>query len=102
MAHQFLLHLERSSSLVQKTPEGMAERVPADVTYAAAYGRGRDMPLLHSPRLPRHRACLEGTREDPVVGFVELRRALPVQQHVDERRIEPPARSRVFSLDVTY
>ena len=36
MAHQFLLHLERSPSLVQKTPEGVAERVPTDVAYAAA------------------------------------------------------------------
>ncbi len=36
MAHQFLLHLDRSSSLVQKTPEGVAEGVPTDVTYVAA------------------------------------------------------------------
>jgi hypothetical protein len=65
MAHQFVLHLERSPSLVEKTPERVAECVPADVTYAAPDRGGPDMPLLHSPRLPRHRACLEGTRECP-------------------------------------
>jgi len=40
MAHQFLLHLERSPSLVQKTPEGVAECVPTDAAYAAADGCG--------------------------------------------------------------
>jgi len=38
MAHQFLLHLERTLSLAQNTPEGMAECVPTDVAYAAADG----------------------------------------------------------------
>jgi hypothetical protein len=40
MAHQFLLHLERTSSLAQKTPEGVAECLPTDVAYAAADGCG--------------------------------------------------------------
>ena len=52
MAHQFLLHFHRSSSLVEKTPEGMAECMPTDMAYAAADSRGSYMPLLHSPRLP--------------------------------------------------
>ena len=37
------------------------------------------MPLLHPPRLPRFLACLEGTREGPVLWLIELARALPVQ-----------------------
>jgi hypothetical protein len=40
MAHQFLLQLERSPCLVQKTPEGVAECVPTDAAYAAADGCG--------------------------------------------------------------
>jgi len=72
VAHQFLLHLERSSSLIKQTPKGVPECVPADVTYATAFGCGRYMPLPHSPRLPRHRACLEGARENPVVRLREL------------------------------
>ena len=28
---------------------------------------GENIPLLHPPRLPRFLACLEGTREDPVL-----------------------------------
>jgi hypothetical protein len=98
VAHEFLLHVDRSSSLVQKTPESVAEGVPADVTYAAAYGYGRDMPLSHSPGLPRRRACLEGTREYPVLGLVELRRALPLQQHFGKCRIERHACPRVFGF----
>ena len=35
MAHQFLLHLERSPSLVEKAPERVAECVPADVADSA-------------------------------------------------------------------
>jgi hypothetical protein len=58
MAHQFLLHLHRSSSLVEKTPEGMAECVPTDMAYAATDGRWSNMSLLHSPRLPGQPACL--------------------------------------------
>jgi hypothetical protein len=80
MAHQFLLYFHRSSSLVEKTPEGMAECVPTDMAYAATDGRGSYVPLLHSPRLPRQRACLERTREYPVVWLVELCRAVPVQK----------------------
>ena len=38
------------------------------------------MPLLHNPRLPRFLACLEGTREDPVLWLIELARALPGQE----------------------
>ena len=40
MAHQFLLQLERSPGLAQKTPEGVAECVPTDAAYAAADGCG--------------------------------------------------------------
>jgi hypothetical protein len=98
MAHQFLLHLERSPSLVKKTPEGVAECVPTDVTYTAADRGGSDMPLLYPSRLPRYRACLKGTREYSVVRLVELGRALPVQQHFGQFRIEWHARSRVCSL----
>jgi hypothetical protein len=39
MAHELLLHFERSPSLVKKTPEGVAERAPADVADARADGR---------------------------------------------------------------
>ena len=53
MAHEFLLHFQRSPSLVKKTPKSVAECVPANMTYAAADGRGTNMPLLYSPRLPR-------------------------------------------------
>jgi hypothetical protein len=53
IAHQFLLNLEWSHSLVQKTPEGMTEGVPTDVTYAAAHGCGPDMPLTR-----RHKICI--------------------------------------------
>jgi hypothetical protein len=67
MAHQFLQHFHRSSSLVEKTPEGMAERVPTDMAYAATDGRGSNVSLLHSPRLPRQRARLERTCEYPGV-----------------------------------
>jgi hypothetical protein len=81
MAHQFLLHFHRSSSLVEKTPKGMAECVPTDMAYAATDSRGSYMPLLRSPRLPRHRASLERTCEYPVVWLVELCRVVPVQQH---------------------
>ena len=65
MTHQFLLHLERSPSLVKKTPERVAECVPTDAAYAAADSCGTNMSLLHLPGLPRHGAPLEGTREDP-------------------------------------
>ena len=53
MAHEFLLHFQRSPSLVKKTPKCVAECVPTNMTYAAADGRGTNMPLLYSPRLPR-------------------------------------------------
>lgn len=52
MAHQFLLHFHRSPSLIEKTPEGMAECVPTDMANTATDGRGSNMPLLYSPRLP--------------------------------------------------
>ena len=42
------------------------------------------------------------TREDPVLWFIELRRALPVQEYVSERWIEGYACPRVFGLHVAY
>ena len=44
----------------------------------------------------------KGTREYPVVRLAELGRALPVQQHFGQSRIEWHARSRVCSLYVAY
>lgn len=42
VAHQFLLHLDRSPSLVEKTPEGVSECVPTDAAYARSVQlRGR-------------------------------------------------------------
>ena len=46
-------------------------RVPADVSESATKPCGRDMPLLHSPAIPRPLACLERARKYPIVGAPE-------------------------------
>src|SRR5215831_9178636 len=48
-------------------------------------------PAVAPPRLPRFLACLEGTREDPVLWLIELARALPVQvfRRGQHRALEP-------------
>ena len=83
LAHQLLLHLERSSSLVKQTPKGVPEGVPANVTDAAA-------ALSEAATAS---CCLEGTRENPILRLRELRSASPLQQDFGERRIERHTRA---------
>jgi hypothetical protein len=45
-------------------------RVPADASESATKPCGRDMPLLHSPAIPRPLACLERARKYPTSALV--------------------------------
>src|SRR5262249_39395954 len=102
MAHQFLLHFDRSPSLIKKTPEGVAESVPAYAAYATAFGCGADMSLLQSPRLPGQRTSLERARENPILGILELRFTPPAQKYLGEFRIERHACTGINSFHVAH
>src|SRR6267142_3997095 len=102
VAHEFLLHFHRSPRLIEQRPESVAERVPADTSYAATNACGNEMTPLNSPGIPGQPACHVRACKHPVLGIFEERRALPTQEHFGQCRIKRDSCIGVFGFHIAY
>jgi hypothetical protein len=64
VAHEFLLHLHRSTRLVEQGPKGVAKRALSDAPETATKACGGDMDLLHTPGYHGAEPALNGVAKN--------------------------------------